>query len=223
MVDISGDHRHWPRRRTAWLIAISVAASAVAVWFALQADPAKSGTTSRRAASGATGSPTGYAVLDRAPTSADRVTDRRITPEVMARQIPELQVDATRVLRRDAVSTLAVIPRTDGQLCLAKMNASGSAGLDCTDPTIGNPALVNYGYAVGLVPDEVHEVTFHLASGQDATAEVHGNLYAAPPEADSVSFAVGGRVQKLELMPLSSLPKNASIGTDGTVEMRATR
>ncbi len=162
-----------------------------------------------------------YSVLSRPATTADNVAAWRVTPQMMAEAQPAIGIDAagTRLLRRSRGATLVAFPTRTGGACLAQAVATGDEGLACSTPEDPTTALIGYGKAVGLVPDGVSQVMFHLTSGEDVVGAVIGNLYDAPAEAQSVTFSVGGRVEHVELMPAGSLPPEAVMHPDGTVSL----
>jgi hypothetical protein len=139
----------------------------------------------------------------------------------MAADMPDLDPTGTRVLRRDAVETLAVIPTKSGGACLATMHSNGGAGRACTTATNPSVALVRYGQTIGLVPDGVDTISYRLSDGSVVQGGVVNNVYEAPADAAAATFAVGGSTNTVDLLPSGSLPKGAHVTSDGTIEIGA--
>jgi hypothetical protein len=135
----------------------------------------------------------------------DLAEDRPITPAELAGDMPELLPASGRLLARNDDRSLVLIPRADGQLCLAALFADGQAGIDC-DSTGIPPVLVTYGRATGVVPLEVEEVVFTLADGSQQTADATGGTYDAPPEAKLVTYTTDDGAKAIDLMPASTQP-----------------
>ena len=106
--------------------------------------------------------------------------------------MPEIQTAGARVLVSDAEETIALIPRSDNQLCLFYYLANGDAGADCNTREIAETeglSIFNRGWGIGVVPDGVDQVEFTLSDGSTVVVSVTNNVYHVPAE------AVEGRVQ----------------------------
>lgn len=170
--------------------------------------------TDRSAMATAAPAPEAYSVLDRPASPSDQVPDRRVTVGRMSQDMPEINVAGARVISRESAGTTALIPRNDGQLCLARMGRSGYGGIACVPNDIANSegVLMNVpGAAFGVVPDGVSKVTFRLSDGTFGSTAVEDNLYRAPREATLVAFEAGERSHEFDLTPASQIPPNVKI------------
>lgn len=165
----------------------------------------------------ASGSSAGYMVLSRPATAQDSEYVRASTIlRTTASRAPDLGLDpgGARVLRSDHSQTLAVVPAKAAP-CLVSGNGGPGSHISCGTGSQPVTATVSYGSAVGVVPDSVGTVSFKMTDGTVATRDVVDNLWDAPAEAKTASFAVDGRSVTVELMPLSARPDDASTGADG--------
>src|SRR4051812_44724860 len=175
----------------AYLVAIAVAAAASAAVF-FGASPARSTITKNGHH---------YGLFDRPGNPGDLAPNNwRVSPNAIAADRPTLglKTAGTRVLRRERMMTLAAIPSTDGG-CLLESFADGSEGMECTRAPDPPTAFISAGKAVGLVPDGVESVTFHMTDGNDVVNAVTDNTYSAPAEAETVRFTVDGDVKVIDL------------------------
>ena len=208
------NHTLHPRVLRFLLVALTLAVTGTAIALLIPLRSAPADLANQRA-----DAKYSYRVLQQPATIADRVTDRRITPDIMANDMPELDPDGTRVVRRVVSETLAVIPTRAGAACLALMARSGHAGRMCTTADDPSTALIRYEQAVGLVPDGVSDVTYRLSDGRKVQGAVVDNLYEAPANAASVTLVIDGATKTVDLMPTGSLPEGARVSEDGTVEI----
>jgi hypothetical protein len=195
--------------------ALLCATAGAASWLSRDAEAAD---TSAAAASSSS-LPAGYGAFLRPAQKADLTASESTGLELLHREIPELQPELAREIGRDGARQYLLVPRTDAQVCLVEAQPSGPV-ISCTDPARITPALVRYGRAVGAVPDEVRTVDFSLTDGTIVSSAVENNLYWAPSEAESVTYKVGEALQRVDLMPMSSVPPGSVVSPDGSVTIR---
>lgn len=145
--------------------------------------------------------------LERPPSVYDDLSDRKTPLSKIAEGMP-VDTAATRVVERSPDgSEVALIPRTDGSLCLHLALGDGTAGSACGEEgramrdglAVGPP-----GRQVGLVPDGIRFVQATMSDGSSTSVPVNDNVFHAPAEAVSVSFA--GQSAPLQLTPRKSVP-----------------
>jgi hypothetical protein len=195
-----------------------VAASALAIVVGAQFD----GDSGEGAAQASGASKATYRVLARPANARDEGFARSSAAlRKVAERSPEIGLEprGARVVRSDDARTLAVVP-AQAAPCLVSEGPSAPASVSCGTGTEPKTAMVNYGSAVGVVPDTVQTVSFTMTDGSVVTGEVSDNMWNAPAEAASVSFAVDGRARTIELMPLSAQPEGTTVGPDGITTIR---
>lgn len=144
----------------------------------------------------------------------------RVSPDRIARDNPKLELrprDA-RIVSTTASRTVAAIPSAQAP-CLLSQYESGDAGLNCAADAQSTTALVTYGGAMGIVPDAVKTVTFTTSDGGQRVEAIVGNMWQSGKEDASVSFVLRGSQQRIDLMPLSSLPTGAKNSDGGVVTL----
>lgn len=166
--------------------------------------------------SNATASPTPqpYSVLDRPASPSDAVADKPVSIADLAKDMSEVQAERARVLSANARRTVALVPRSDGKLCLSIMGANGYAAGGCADEAqAATRGIVTGppGAQVGLVPDGVSEVTITKTDGSSETASVQSNLYWPSVGAASVTFEVAGQRQYLEFTTIAAAPDGVKV------------
>lgn len=154
-----------------------------------------------------------YSVLSRPTTEADgNVANWKLLPNASLGTRP----DGARVVYSDAWRTVAAVP-ANSIPCLVAEYRDGSKSTSCGTNPDEVTASVSYLGSIGLVPDSVGTVTYTMTDGSQQVGGVKNNLWQAPSEAKTVSFTVGDKQHSVELMPASSMPKDAKIAPNGTV------
>lgn len=188
-----------------FLTALAVLAAGALAWVSLAPSASTAGPT-KSTDEIVSALATEYPRLVRQPGSAqDLALDRKTTANDLAKEIPELIALRGRAIDRNADRTLVLIPRTDGQACIAAFFAAGDALINCNKQA---PTIVTYGKAVGVVPASVDQVLVTRADGSKQSAEIKGDLYETPADATQVSFVSDGTASEPQaLMPAQSAPK----------------
>jgi hypothetical protein len=185
------------------------------------AAPWSSGASSDPRASGAAVTES-YAVLEGQASDRDENFARTSTwlAEIAADK-PELGLrsDGARIVASPWSHTLAVVP---ARVVPCLVDGYGEPGSSIACGTEAHPvtAMVNFGAALGVVPDSVESVAFEMTDGSILTRPVDANIWRAPAEASRVHFAVGGKSLSVELMPLSHRPEGAVTDADGVTTIR---
>lgn len=148
-----------------------------------------------------------FAVFSRPSTAKDNIAGWRVA----TRKAGDGDMDfaRARIIYQDAKRAVAAVP-TRADPCLVTQLPDGSGGFTCS------PSF-SYGNSIGLVPDSVKSVSFTMTDGTTQEQDVTDNYWRSPSEATKVTYVVDGQTTSLELMPLSSLPKGASISPSGVV------
>lgn len=157
-----------------------------------------------------------YALLNHAPTAIDSRAQQRVAilPAAQAKQ--GLDLRTVRFVRSfGKTTTYAASSNSPYGPCLVTAYGDGSSGTSCPSATSPVTVTMQYGTAVGIVPDDVTEVWFSMTDGTRRTAAVTGNTWEAPPEARRVSWVQDGGVSDVDLMPLSSMPADTVIDENG--------
>jgi hypothetical protein len=159
-------------------------------------------------------STTEYSVLMRPATAEDaRFAAASDGLKVSARDSGlGIDPDGARVIKSKAGKSFAIVPAT-----VAPCIVSEQDGVSCGIPSAPVTAQVGYGFAIGLAPDAVKNVSLTLTDGTTTTAPVVDNVWEAPDNAVSVTVTIGQRSETVGLMPAASLPAGAKVGSDGKV------
>lgn len=158
-----------------------------------------------------------YSVLKRTATAADGQFAEASKGLKAAARESGLGVDPSgaRLIKSKAGKSFAVVPATMAP-CLISEDDAVSCGTQSAPVT----AQVSYGYAIGLAPDAVKNVSVVLTDGTTTTTTVVDNVWEAPANAESATVTVGDYSEKIGLMPVGSLPPGATVTPDGLVTVR---